>query len=207
MGFMNKSKRLISDEELLRAAKVCRSNSAFNELLKRYTFYCKALAAKQTDDFKRTGIRREEVEQVALVSFYTAYKKINYNAKCFYLYWEKIATRDIRMYYAENSYLEGGRCFAGASFDENCYDDNDHYTISDSIGENDSAIQREILINDLMLAINNKGVKLNEKEKTVIIYYLKELTFKEISEKMELPLSTIYSIFNNATKKLRKYIE
>lgn len=202
---MNNSKDLISDEELLRVARDCRSNSAFDELIRRYTYYAKSLARQYQHQTPQTGIRKEELEQIAIISFYSSYKKIRIDTKSFYTYWSKIAKREIAKYIKENSYLEGGRAFAGLSFDEQRFD-NDESLLSDYIGEEDEQMKKDLLINDLMIAINHKGTALNPKEKAVLKQFLKGLDFKSISIKMKISESSVYYIFNHAVRKLRKIL-
>lgn len=203
---MSNSSKLISDEELLRVARECRSNSAFNELLRRYTYYAKALSSKYSDTFLATGIRKEEIEEVAIISFYSAYKKARTDTRGFYLYWIKAAERDIRNYYKQNSYLEGGRAFAGPSLDDTRCNQTDSL-LSDYVGTEDERMKREMLINDLMIAINNKDTQLTRTEKQVLKLFLKDLSFKDIGEKMNMSSSTIYNIFYKATAKLRKVLK
>lgn len=203
---MDDSKNLISDEELLRCAKECRSTSAFNELLRRYTYYSKALSLKFLIDVKKTGISKEEIEQVALIAFYLAYKKIDPRSKAFYLYWEKVAQREIKKYYSENSYLEAGAQFAGISFDEERYDNNDHFLISDVISDDNDQISHDLMIEDLKYALRSRANKLTDQEKRFLYYYLKNYPIAKIAKKMNIPLSTAYGCYYNATKKLRLFI-
>lgn len=204
---MNESENLISDEELLRCARECRSNSAFNELFRRYSFYAKALASQYACETLKTGIRKEEVEQVALISFYTIYKKIRINSKSFYLYWEKAAKRDIAVYFRENSYLGQASLFAGPSLDDTVFDNNDHLMLSDSIGEMDLNLRKEMIINDLMSAINGDRTKLTSNERKTILMFLNDYSMKAIAKKLNVKPSTAYRYYNNAVKKLRIFIK
>ena len=166
-------------------------------LLARYRPYCHSLSIEMLDKVDNSEIQADDLFSIAFSAVATAIRSYDENKEnaAFYAYWSKIAKNDIIRYVKKmkntvtrvslDTVLSDGRC------------------LHDLMGENDAALEEDTLHSTFMKIIDNPNNNLNEKERTLLRYYLDGYDFKEIALLMDCSKSKTYYLFKNAINKIR----
>ena len=74
--------------------------------------------------------------------------------------------------------------------------------MSETLGDVDPFIKGNVDYDDVMSVIRKVLRNRKEKDKTVFALYIEIGSIKEVSEKLNIPISTVYRIINSIEKEL-----
>ena len=192
-----------TDYELISAIK--RKDSVAEYLLiKRYEAKAYYIAREYAHGHKGSGISIEEYYSVALSTIVIAAKKYKKKAGYeFMTFLHKIVSNKLNEYDRNNSYLRGAKFFAGTeSLDYINTRDIKGRSMSETLGDVDPFIKGNVDYDDVMSVIRKVLRNRKEKDKTVFALYIEIGSIKEVSEKLNIPISTVYRIINSIEKEL-----
>jgi len=185
----------ISDEELV-GRLAAGDHAAFNEVFERYH--------RQIYNFiKKQVAERESVEDLAQEVFLRVFKSAkNFDVEKKFSSWiYKIALNEVKRHWKRTGARQTFSLNAPLGEDKSDFERAD--LIEDERILPDSATEQALFSQNLRTLID----RLPEKQKTVVLLKVyQELTFEEIAEICDCPLSTVLSRMRYAVNKLRRWL-
>lgn len=150
------------------------------------------LAYKQFKDDSEASDIEEETMVYALAN----YDKLEDKSK--YVNWVLVIAKNRTIDHMKSAYIKNTVSLESANPDSEC-----DVEISDSSND-PSEVLDEKTRNEIIEGVLNE---LSEEEKQIVImYFYNEMTLKEISEALGIPMSTVSSKFQTAKKKIKRSI-
>ena len=192
-----------TDYELISAIKQ-KDSVAEYLLIKRYEAKVYFIAREYAHGHKGSGISIEEYYSVGLSTIVFAAKKYNKNVGYeFITFLSQIVKNKLNEYDRKNSYLRGAKLFAGTeSLDYINAKDTKARSMSETLGDVDPFIKGNVDYDDVMSIIKKVMDGRKEKERSIFALYLQVDSIKEVSERLNIPISSVYRIINSIEKEL-----
>lgn len=197
-----------SDEDLLTLIQAG-SKSAEDALYERYYIYSINAGSNYAKLYFNTRITAEEFTAVAFSKVYDALKNYNRVRVSFNAYWHVLVRNAILDYINHNTFPDSVKMCGNRSLDDLAYYSSDELTLSDVIGEDDSAaINGDTLLKILNEIVTSNAYDFSQEERIVLeLLYILGYKKREILKLLEIDDNHLSYVIKVLKKKITKILK
>lgn len=197
----------LEDEELIFFIKL-QSEEALNCLLERYKGKSRYIANELLTEFPNSGVNLETLTYVGLNAVNNAINKFEEGKETFFSFWFIIAKREMTNYLKVNSYTGKSATFVGISLDSLVDEDDERSGLTANyLSDNDTEVSQSKIFDDLILYVQKDKETFIEKEKPIVIAFLKGYEKEEIMAAFKISKSNYYRIIAKGKEFILTYFQ